>query len=126
DIESLGTMAEHTIISTTWENYPQPTFVDYGKSSIMDQLDGDSYKTAKAWDPLIFNPQQRRRDPELYAVEDLQVHSGFGAFAMLNAEQRDRLRRVREESGDVDIREKKPRTDESRRGGGFGGVPTER
>ncbi len=40
------------------------------------------YPTPMPWKPLVFPPQTKRADPELYPVRELAVKAGYGALAI--------------------------------------------
>ena len=42
----------------------------------------DSYPTPMPWKPLVYPPQIKREDPELYPVRELMVKAGYGALAI--------------------------------------------
>lgn len=45
-------------------------------------IDLASYRTPLPWDPMDFVVETKRMDPEILAVEDLEVYGGYGAIAM--------------------------------------------
>jgi hypothetical protein len=85
DLKAKAQAAKSNIDRSVWdEEYDRrPEFKQYDDRSIMDNISPVEYKITKRLDPPLFEEKVKREDPVLLAALDLEVHAGFGPFALV-------------------------------------------
>lgn len=83
NLSALAEQAKSHIDGSVWEDYPQrPELPPIGPQSIMKPLELASYDARLVLDPPLFPRKVKREDPPLLAAVQLEVHSGYGPFAL--------------------------------------------
>ena len=97
DIQNINDQAQQNIQNTTWSNVKTERVQDIDfrqkAENVLQPISSTVYQIGPLRE-LMAKPQTKRIDPELYAVEELEVVAGFGPIAL-----RDRNRSKNSKSG---------------------------
>lgn len=92
DLISLAERARNHLTIAKWDEFPdRPEEPPIGPQSIMKEIPLDPYLTRAVYDPPLFPRKLKRADPEMLAPIELEVHGGFGPFALHDPEANQRL-----------------------------------
>jgi len=89
-IESAAAAADSQIGSTTYIEYTQGPVVPRFDSTVMDELDGETYASPVPMNPTLETRRDRRFDPALVTAQDPEIHIDYGPFALLTAKSIER------------------------------------
>lgn len=88
DFKELIEGAKHHMTVAKYEEWSdRPVLKDYQGRSIMDEIGLAAYEIETPFKPQTVETKEPRFDPELFTIQKIEAHSGYGAFAMQDPEK---------------------------------------
>lgn len=85
DLIALASSAKQHITEATWADYPEkPELPPIDSQATFTPLKVQPYETVATLNPPIWTRKNKRTDPKLLPPIQLEAHSGYGAFALVD------------------------------------------